>query len=377
MTTTPLNGASTPQGNHPATPLLQGIDYIELYVGNAQQAAHFYRTSFGFTLTAYAGPETGVRDWVSYVVEQGSIRLVFTSAIDGDHPIAQHVALHGDGVKDVAFNVTNTEQIFQLVVSAGAKTVAEPTTIEEERGQVQRATIAAFGDTVHSFIQRDAYAGTFLPKYHKITQQLPVTPVGFSEIDHVAICLEAGTLDQWAEFYRNALGFYQLHEENIETEHSAMNSKAVADSSGRIKFPMQEPAPNKSKHKSQIEEYLSSHSGPGVQHIAVLTENIVESIRALRSNGIDFRKTPGTYYDMLPERVGAIKEDLEALRELNILVDRDEWGYLLQIFAKPVQSRPTLFAEIIQRDGARGFGSGNIKALFQSIEREQMLRNSL
>lgn len=375
MTPQQQNSAFTPQPNHPASALLQGIDYIELYVGNAQQAAHFYRTAFGFTPTAYAGPETGVRDWVSYVVEQGHIRLVFTSAIDGDHPIAQHVALHGDDVKDIAFKVTSTEQIFQQVIGAGARSVAEPTTIEGQDGQVQRATIATFGDTVHSFIQRDGYTGAFLPRYQPFTQQLPVTPAGFSEVDHVAICLEAGTLDQWAEFYRNTLGFYQLHEENIETEHSAMNSKAIADSSGQIKFPMQEPAP--SKKKSQIEEYLSSHNGAGVQHIAVLTENIVESIRALRSNGIDFRQTPGAYYDLLPERVGAIKEDLEALRELNILVDRDEWGYLLQIFAKPVQSRPTLFCEIIQRVGARGFGSGNIKALFQSIEREQLLRGSL
>jgi 4-hydroxyphenylpyruvate dioxygenase len=354
---------------------LKGTDYIELYVGNAHQAAHFYRMTFGFAPVAYAGPETGVRDRVSFLITQGNIRLVLTSAVDTDHAIAHHVALHGDGVKDIALSVDDAAHAFEHAVRNGARPVAEPTVFEDAQGKTITATIGVYGDTVHTFVQRAGTDGAFLPNYKAIKNPPPATPIGLTEVDHVAVCVEAGTLDQWVAFYRQVLGFHQMHEENIETEYSAMNSKAMEDASGKVKFPMMEPAP--SKRKSQIEEYLSFYHGPGAQHIAALSNDIVATVRALRANGIEFRPTPDTYFDMLEQRVGRIDVDVAALREMNILVDRDQWGYLMQIFAKPVQSRPTLFCEIIQRVGARGFGSGNIKALFESIEREQALRGTL
>jgi len=353
---------------------LKGIDHIELYVGNARQAEHFYRTAFGFTPIAYAGLETGVHDRVSFIMQQGDIRLVLTSALRPDHPIAEHVRLHGDGVKDIAFTVDNTELVFEQAVSRGARPIAEPIALEDQSARIIRATIGVYGDTMHSFIQRDHANGAYLPGYQLIQTPPPATPVGFTAIDHVAVCVEVGTLDQWVEFYEQVLGFHQLHEEKVQTEYSAMNSKAVQNSTGQIKFPMMEPAP--SKRKSQIEEYLAFYGGPGAQHFAVITDDIVKTVRALRANGIEFRRTPDTYYDMLEDRVSTISADPMVLRELNILVDRDQWGYLMQIFAKPLQDRPTLFCEVIQRKGARGFGSGNIKALFESIEREQLLRAS-
>jgi len=371
--TTGNNAAASSQIEN--VPQLKGIDYIELYVGNAQQAAHFYRTTFGFTPIASAGPETGVRDRVSFVVAQGDIRLIFTSALDADHPIARHVALHGDGVKDIAFTVDDATYAFEQAVRLGAHPIAEPVVTDGPTGQLTKATIGVYGDTIHSFIQRDIVDGASFPGYQVIKNPLPATPIGLMAVDHVAVCVDAGTLEQWVAFYKQVLGFEQLHEENIETAYSAMNSKAVQNRSGQIKFPMMEPAP--SKRTSQIEEYLSYYHGPGVQHIAVLSADIVGTVRALRANGIEFRQAPGTYFDMLEERVGKIAADVAALRDLHILVDRDAWGYLMQIFGKPVQSRPTLFCEIIQRAGARGFGSGNIKALFESIEREQALRGTL
>jgi len=356
-------------------PQIDGIEYIELFVGNAQQAAHFYRWMFGFTPVAYAGPETGVRDRVSFVVQQGNIRLMLTSAVDPDHPIAEHLKLHGDGVKDIALTVQDAAHIFAETVRQGARPIAEPAQVEYPGGCLTRATVGLYGDTVHSFIQREHTNGTgaFLPGFQPL-KIAPAASTGLTEIDHLAICLDRGSMNEWVDFYKQALGFTQLHEEVIETEYSAMNSKAVQGADGRIKFVLIEPA--SSKRKSQIEEYLSSYHGAGVQHIALLSEDIVTTIRVLQENGIDFRRTPAAYYDKLTDWVGAIDADVEALRELNILADRDQWGHLLQIFAKPAQSRPTLFCEIIQRNGARGFGSGNIKALFESIEREQLLHKT-
>lgn len=356
-------------------PVLKGTDYIELYVGNAHQAAHFYRMSFGFQPLAYAGPETGVRDHVSFLLAQGDIRLVFTAPTGSNGPIAQHVAKHGDGVKDIALTVVDAAATFEHAVRLGARPVAEPRVFDGPHGTTTIASIGVYGDTVHSLVQRDFDDLTALPGFQPIASAPPAASVGLTAIDHVAVCVEAGTLNQWVDFYKHVFGFHQVHEENVETGQSAMNSKAVQDPSGAIKFPMQEPAP--SKRKSQIEEYLESYQGPGAQHLAVLTDDIVATVRAMRANGLEFRQAPGTYFDMLEERVGKIDVDVDALRDLHILVDRDKWGYLLQIFAKPVQSRPTLFCEVIQRVGARGFGSGNIKALFASIEREQALRGTL
>lgn len=359
-----------------AFPQLKGFDYIEFYVGNAHQAAHFYRTAFGFTPVAYQGLETGARDHVSYVMEQRRIRLVLTSALSQNDPVAEHVRLHGDGVKDIAFTVPDAEGAFEATLRSGAQPVMEPTVFEDNDGKVIKATIAAYGDTVHSFIQRNDFIGTFYPGFLSIKNSPPppISPA-LAAIDHVAICLEAGRLDQWAEFYEEVMGFHQSREEAIETEYSAMNSKVVQDSTGRVKFPMVEPA--QGRRKSQIEEYLSYYRGPGVQHIALLSSNIIESVRSLRSVGNEFLRIPDTYYEMVEKRVGSIDENLEELRELNILVDRDQWGYLLQIFTKPLQSRPTVFMEAIQRKGARGFGSGNIKALFEALECEQAKRGNL
>ena len=352
------------------------IDYLEFYVGNAKQAAHFYRTAFGFTPIAYAGLETGVRDRVSYVLQQKDIRFVLTSALSPDGPIAEHVRLHGDGVKDIAFNVTETVETFEIAVSRGAWPIMEPTVIEARDNMFVKATIGAYGDTVHSLIQRDKRDGAFLPGYEPITNHPQVIETGLSAIDHVAISVEKGQLSQWVSFYCDVLGFHESHEENVQTEYSAMNSKVVQNPTGLIKFPMMEPADG-GRRTSQIEEYLNSYGGPGTQHIAFLSENIVETVRALRANGIEFLRAPDSYYEMLEERIGGINEDIDKLREFNILVDRDRWGYLMQVFSLPLQSRPTVFMEVIQRKGARGFGGGNIKALFKALEREQARRGNL
>jgi 4-hydroxyphenylpyruvate dioxygenase len=354
---------------------LRGFDYIELYVGNAQQAAYFYRTAFGFRPVGYAGLETGKRDRVSFVMEQGQIRLILTAAIVPDSPVAEDVRLHGDGVKDIAFEVDDATQAFAIAVERGATPVMEPTVFENQDGRLIKATIAACGHTVHSFTQRDSSSSAFFPNCRAITETPPVLSAGLKAIDHIAISVEKGTLDQWVEFYENILDFHQSHEEDISTEYSAMNSKVVQNSSQNIKFPIMEPALG--RRKSQIEEYLAFNQGPGAQHVAFLSGDIVKTVRHLRGNDIEFLLSPKTYYQMLEGRIGKIVEDLALLRELNILVDRDQWGYLLQIFSKPFQSRPTLFVEIIQRVGAHGFGSGNIKALFEAVEREQAVRGNL
>jgi 4-hydroxyphenylpyruvate dioxygenase len=357
---------------------LNGIDYIELYVGNARQAAHFYRTAFGFTPIAYAGLETGVRDRASYVLQQREIRLVVTAPLGPEGPIAEHVRLHGDGVKDIAFGVDDARQAFAMAVARGAEPVVEPMVIAGQKGSIVKATIKAYGDTVHSFVERGAYHGAFAPRYHAVKEPPSVEPTGLAAIDHVVGNVELGRMDEWVTFYNRVLGFRQMvhfSDDEISTEYSALMSKVVANGTGRIKFPINEPA--EGRRKSQIEEYLDYYRGPGAQHLALETGDICATVRKLRANGVQFLRTPTTYYADLQRRVGRIDEDLHALQELGILVDRDDEGYLLQIFTRPLQDRPTVFIEIIQRKGARGFGAGNFKALFEAIEREQAERGNL
>ncbi|MCA1566083.1 MAG: 4-hydroxyphenylpyruvate dioxygenase [Acidobacteria bacterium] len=354
---------------------LHGIDYVELYVGNAYHAAHFYRTMFGFQPVACSGLETGDRDRASFVMRQGNIRLVLTSAISPESAVAAHVSLHGDGVKDIAFRVDDASAAFDTAVRRGAVPVLEPSVSEDGDGRVTKATIAACGQTVHSFVTREGANSLFFPHYRPATNSRPAGAPGLTEIDHVAISVEAGALDRWVEFYECVLGFHRSHEEDISTEHSAMISKVVQSRDGQIKFPMMEPAPG--RRKSQIDEYLTFHRGPGVQHLAFLSDNIGHTAGILRENGVEFLSTPAAYYSMLEARVGGLGEELQSLQSLGLLVDRDEWGYLKQVFTRPVQSRPTLFVEIIERVGARGFGAGNIKALFEAVEREQAMRGNL
>lgn len=356
-------------------PKLNGYDYLELYVGNAHQAAHFYRTAWGFTPVAYAGLETGVRDRVSIVLEQGQIRLVLTAAQGPDGPIADHVKLHGDGVKDIAFQVDDVEKVFNQVVEAGARPITAPVVLQDGDQSIRRATVAAYGDTVHSFVERGDYTGPFLPGYKPARQYTQTTPIGLMSIDHIAVSVTAGMLEEFIDYYNRVFGFHQSHQEDVATEYSAMNSKVVQNEAGTIKFPIIEPA--QGRKKSQIEEYLMYYGGAGVQHIALLTEDIVTAVQTLRDNYVEFMQTPGTYYAALEDRIGKIDENLEALRELSILIDRDDWGYLMQTFTRPLHNRPTLFFEIIQRKNARGFGAGNIKALFEALEREQLQRGNL
>ena len=355
---------------------IQGIDYIEFYVGNAKQATQFYRSVMGFNVTAYAGPETKVRDRASYVLEQNKIRLVMTAPMYPEGEIADHVRLHGDGVKDITLRVPDVDYAFHTAVERGAKGVLEPVTIEGEKGRIRKAAIAACGDTIHSFINRDDYAGTFMPGYHK--REVKGTPTGVAAVDHIVLNVELGKMNEWVNYYARIMGFSQLisfDDKDISTEYSALMSKVMQDGTGRVKFPINEPA--EGKKKSQIQEYLDFYRGPGAQHIALITGDILGTVANLRDNGMEFLKVPHTYYEEAPARVGQINEDLNQLEELGILIDRDDEGYLLQIFTKPVQDRPTLFYEIIERHGSRGFGKGNFKALFEAIEREQELRGNL
>jgi 4-hydroxyphenylpyruvate dioxygenase len=354
---------------------IQGIDYIELYVGNALQAAHYYRQVWGYSIIGYRGPDTGVRDRVTYVLEQGRIRLLLTAPLYSHGDIAAHVALHGDGVKDIAMRVPNVEEAYHVALSRGARGLAEPETFTDDHGTVKRAAIATYGDTIHSLVERD-YHGAFMPGYQ--ARNLPGKSVGLRVVDHVVGNVELGKMDEWVSFYANVMGFEQLvhfDADQISTEYSALMSKVVQDGTGKIKFPINEPA--QGKKKSQIDEYLEYYNGPGAQHVAVATGDILATVQALEANGVDFLRTPHTYYQDLPARIGQIKEDLEQLEAHSILADRDEDGYLLQIFSKPVQDRPTLFYELIERHGCRGFGEGNFKALFEAIEREQELRGNL
>ncbi|MEM6724022.1 MAG: 4-hydroxyphenylpyruvate dioxygenase [Bacteroidota bacterium] len=357
---------------------INGTDYIEFYVSNAKQAAHFYRSAFGFQALAYAGLETGLRDRESYVVVQDKIRLVLTSPLQSGTAIGRHIDKHGDGVKVTALWVDDATKSYEDAVGRGAKSYMEPITESDEHGEVVRSGIHTYGDTVHIFVERSAYNGIFLPGYREWTTEYNPEPIGLKYVDHMVGNVELGQMNVWVKFYEEVMGFKQIisfDDKDISTEYTALMSKVMSNGNGRIKFPINEPADG--KRKSQIEEYLDFYEGPGVQHIAVATDNILETVSALRARGVEFLRVPDTYYDTLLERVGNIDEEVEALKKLNILVDRDDEGYLLQIFTKTVQARPTMFFEIIQRKGATSFGKGNFKALFEAIEREQELRGTL
>ena len=357
---------------------INGTDYIEFYVGNARQAAQYYRSAFGFQLLAYRGPETGVRDRASYLLVQNKVRLVLTSAIGPDNAIADHVYRHGDGVRDIALWVDDAREAFRLAVERGAKPVHEPQVLRDDHGEVIIAAIHTYGDTIHSLVQRSGYNGPFMPGFQPATSRYNPPPVGLLHVDHCVGNVELGKMDTWVKFYEDVMGFRNLisfDDKDISTEYSSLMSKVVASGNDRIKFPINEPAAG--KKKSQIDEYLEFYHGPGVQHLAIATDDIVATVSALQSRGVEFLRVPATYYETVMDRVGTIDEDLAPLQELGILIDRDDEGYLLQIFSKPVQDRPTVFYEIIQRKGARSFGKGNFKALFEAIEREQALRGNL
>ncbi len=361
---------------------IRRIDHVRFFVGNARQSAYFYRNAFGFDVVAYAGLETKVRHEAGYVLRQGEITFVLASPLGKEHPDSQRLILHGDGVQDIALEVDDVEAAYQTAVSRGAAGVREPQILEDQFGVLRIATIRTYGDTLHSFVNRDNYHGVFAPGYLPIDPERynPATfhPVGLAAIDHIVGNVEEGKMNEWVDFYKRVLGFEQLihfDDKDISTEYSALMSKVVQNATGRIKFPLNEPA--RGRRRSQIEEYLQFYGGPGVQHIALLTGDIINTVSAMRKNDVSFLRVPRAYYDMLPERVGAIQEDIEALADLGILVDRDDEGYMLQIFTKPVCDRPTLFFEVIQRRGSRSFGKGNFKALFEAIEREQAVRGTL
>lgn len=358
-------------------PLL-GTDYVELYVGNAKQSAHFYKTAFGFQSEAYAGLETGMKDRVSYVLKQDKIRLVLTTPLNEGGLINEHINVHGDGVKVVALWVEDATKAFEETVRRGAKPYMQPTKETDEHGEVIRSGIYTYGETVHIFVERKNYRGVFLPGYKTWNSHYNPAPVGLKFIDHMVGNVGWNEMNTWVEFYAKVMGFAQIvsfDDKDISTEYTALMSKVMSNGNGRIKFPINEPA--EGKKKSQIEEYLDFYKGPGVQHIAVATDNIIETVSAMRQRGVEFLYVPETYYDDLLERVGAIDEDVETLKQHGVLIDRDDEGYLLQLFTKPVVDRPTLFFEIIQRKGAQSFGKGNFKALFEAIEREQENRGTL
>ncbi len=357
---------------------INGTDYIEFYVGNAKQAALYYQHCFGYELIAYKGPETGSKEIVSYVLKQDKIRLVLTASLKGDDEISRHVSLHGDGVKVLALWVDDTKDAYQKAMEKGAESAFEPYTIEDEFGSITMASIKTYGETIHTLVERKNYSGAFMPGFIARTSEAKVNSIGLRFIDHCVGNVELGDMNKWVKFYQDVLGFKLLitfDDKDISTKYTALMSKVVSNGNGYIKFPINEPA--NGLKKSQIEEYIDFYKGAGVQHIAVATDNILETVSALRKNGVEFLLVPDTYYEDLIERVGQIDESIEDLKQLNILVDRDDEGYLLQIFTKPVQDRPTVFYEIIQRKGAVSFGKGNFKALFEAIEREQALRGTL
>jgi 4-hydroxyphenylpyruvate dioxygenase len=358
---------------------LDGWDHVELWVGNAKQSAYYYQHAFGFTPTAYAGPETGVRDRASYVLAQGEIRLVVTSGLRADHEITQFAARHGDGAKVIALRVPSADEAYRQAVQRGARVIAEPHWVEDEFGRVELSSIGTYGDTIHTFVNRADYAGPYLPGYRSAAENgQPSEGVGLKSLDHVVGNVELGRMNHWVGFYEQVFGMTNIvhfGDDQIQTEYSALMSKVMADGSGKIKFPINETA--EGKRKSQIEEYLEYNHGPGVQHIAMQSEDIVGTVEALKERGVRFLDTPDAYYDEVESRVGEISEDYGDLRRLKILADRDEDGYLLQIFTKTAQDRPTVFFEVIERHGATTFGEGNFKALFESIEREQALRGNL
>lgn len=358
---------------------INGTDYIEFYVGNAKQSSYFYRSAFGFQLIAYSGLETGVRDRASYVLQQDKIRFVLTTPLHPDHPISEHITRHGDGVRDIALWVDDAEAAYRETTRRGSRGVMEPTVFSDEHGEIKKSAIAVYGDTIHSFVERKNYRGVFLPGYEPTPQVDHIArPVGLKYVDHCVGNVELGAMNQWVDFYMNVMGFklYQhFDDKDISTEYSALMSKVMANGNERIKFPINEPA--QGRRKSQIEEYLDYYHGPGVQHIAMSTDDIIDTVAKLRTQGIGFLHVPSSYYDDLQARVGRIEEPIDDLKKLGILVDRDDEGYMLQIFTKPVEDRPTLFFEIIQRKGSRSFGKGNFKALFEAIEREQAKRGNL
>ena len=366
----------------PPAPALLGTDHLELYVGNARQAARYYEAAFGFRIAAYRGPETGHRDTVTYVVEQGHIRLALTSALSPGHAVARHVARHGDGVRVLALAVEDADAAYASAVARGAEGLSAPRELHDEHGTATVATIGAYGDTVHAFVARAGYDGPFLPGFRDSGPHtragLPGGAVGLRHVDHCVGNVPLGEMDRWVRFYESVLGFELLvtyDDADISTQYSALMSKVVAGGGGRVKFPINEPAPG--ERRSQVEEFLGAYRGAGVQHVALATDDIVAAVTELRRRGVDFLAIPDDYYAALPARVGAIEEDLGALHRLGILADRDEEGYLLQVFTKPVHDRPTLFFEVIQRRGARSFGKGNFRALFEAVEREQGRRGNL
>jgi 4-hydroxyphenylpyruvate dioxygenase len=376
---TALELAAAPHDTFP----INGTDYIEFYVGNAKQAAHYYRAAFGFQLVGYRGPETGVRDRASYLLAQGKIRFVLTTAIRADlspeaKEIAEHVQTHGDGVRDIALWVDDARDAFAKAVERGATPFREPAVLHDADGEIVIAAFKIYGETVHSLVERKNYRGLFMPGFVAVEPRFAPTEVGLEYVDHCVGNVELGKMNEWVEFYAHVMGFRNLltfDDKTISTEYSSLMSKVMANGNDRIKFPINEPA--KGKKKSQIDEYLEYYQGPGVQHMALATDDIVTTVTSLRDRGVEFLTVPTTYYRDLQQRVGTIDEDVESLARLGILVDRDPDGYLLQIFTKPVEDRPTVFYEIIQRKGAKSFGAGNFKALFEAIEREQELRGNL
>ncbi|HMX03288.1 MAG TPA: 4-hydroxyphenylpyruvate dioxygenase [Chitinophagales bacterium] len=357
---------------------LNGTDHIEFYVGNAKQSAYYYQSAWGYELVAYAGLETGVKDRASYVLQQGKIRLVLTTSFDPSSEISEHVRKHGDGVKVLALWVDDAAKSYAETTKRGAIGVMEPTRMKDEHGEVVVAAIQTYGDTIHKFVERKNYNGVFMPGYQPKSSNVPVTSVGLKYVDHCVGNVELGRMNDWVKFYEDVMGFKLLitfDDSDISTEYSALMSKVVSNGNGYVKFPINEPA--EGKKKSQIEEYIDFYKGAGVQHIAIATDNIIETVTELRARGVEFLYVPETYYEDVLDRVGHIDEDFDELKKLNILIDRDDEGYLLQLFTKPVEDRPTVFYEIIQRHGARSFGKGNFKALFEAIEREQELRGTL
>ncbi|MDG4946514.1 4-hydroxyphenylpyruvate dioxygenase [Weeksellaceae bacterium KMM 9713] len=370
------------EGAQDFLPLL-GTDHVEFYVGNAKQAAHFYKTAFGFQSLAYSGLETGVRDRASYVLQQDKIRLVLTTPLTPDNPINDHIVKHGDAVKIIALWVDDARAAYEETTKRGAKSYMEPTVLEDEHGEIVKAGIYTYGETVHLFVERKNYNGVFMPGYEKWESEYNPEPVGLKFIDHMVGNVGWNEMNTWVKWYEDVMGFQNFlsfDDKQIHTEYSALMSKVMANGNGRVKFPINEPA--EGKKKSQIEEYLDFYGGPGVQHIAVATNDILSTVSEMRRRGVEFLSTPpAAYYEAIPARLKEfqheMKEDLEQLQKLGIMIDADEEGYLLQIFTKPVEDRPTLFFEVIQRMGARGFGAGNFKALFESIEREQAKRGTL
>ena len=357
---------------------LQGTDYVEFYVGNAKQAAHFYKTAFGFQSLAYAGPETGVKDKVSYAIRQNKLTFVLTTPLRSGNPIADHIYKHGDGVKVLALRVDDARSAYEETTKRGGKSYMEPVALKDNDGEVVLSGIHTYGDTVHVFVERKNYKGVFMPGFKEWKSEYNPTETGLLYVDHCVGNVGWNQMNPWVKFYEDVMGFRNIlsfDDNDISTEYSALMSKVMSNGNGYVKFPINEPA--EGKKKSQVEEYLDFYDGEGCQHVALATNDIVKTVTALRSRGVEFLRVPNTYYDDLLDRVGHIDEDLEPLKELGILVDRDDEGYLLQLFSKPVEDRPTLFFEIIQRKGAKSFGKGNFKALFEALEREQDARGNL